>query len=61
MATKYKNRKDIVFISLAKIPQELKLFYLKRPLQYACRPNENVHECNAQWISTHFIVRKKGP
>tara|TARA_R110002126_G_scaffold58619_1_gene154530 strand:+ start:210 stop:986 length:777 start_codon:yes stop_codon:yes gene_type:complete len=64
MATNYKNRKDIVFISLAEdTPQELRTFLLKRPLQYAVVPNMKTYmnvTLQLNGFPTHFIVSKKG-
>ena len=64
MATKYKNRKDIVFVSLAEDgPTELKAFLIKKPLLYSVVPNLKTYMNTTLQINgfpTHFIVNKKG-
>ena len=64
MALKYKNRKDIVFISLAEdSPEELKAFLIKRPLLYSVVPNLKIYMNNTLQINgfpTHLIVNKNG-
>ena len=64
LVTQYKNRKDIVFISLAEdTPEQLRAFLIKKPLAYSVIPNmkkfmnETLH-LNA--FPTHFILNKKG-
>ncbi|MFV8361790.1 TlpA family protein disulfide reductase [Flavobacterium sp. ZT3P35] len=64
MALQYKNRKDIVFISLAEdSPEELKAFLLKRPLLYSVVPNLKTFMNNTLQINsfpTHLIVNNNG-
>lgn len=64
LAAQYKERKDIVFISLAEdTPEQLQTFLAKKPLNYSVIPNmkkymnETLH-LNA--FPTHFIINKKG-
>ena len=64
LASQYKDRNDIIFISLAEdTPEQLKKFLAKKPLAYAVVPNmkkymnETLH-LNA--FPTHFILNKKG-
>lgn len=64
LASQYKDRNDIIFISLAEDnPEQLKKFLAKKPLTYAVVPNmkkymnETLH-LNA--FPTHFILNKKG-
>ncbi|KLT71228.1 TlpA disulfide reductase family protein [Flavobacterium sp. ABG] len=64
LVSKYKDRKDIVFVSLAEDnPQQLKAFLTKRPLSYSVVPNMKIYmnetlELNA--FPTHFILDKEG-
>ena len=64
MVNQYKDRKDIVFLSLAEdTPEQLKVFLAKKPLSYAVVPNmkkymNEVLQLNA--FPTHFIVNKDG-
>ncbi|MEZ7499101.1 TlpA disulfide reductase family protein [Flavobacterium sp. Arc3] len=64
LASKYKDRKDIVFLSLAEdSPEQLKPFLIRKPLSYAVVPNMKTYmnltlQLNA--FSTHFIINKKG-
>lgn len=64
LVSKYKDRKDIVFLSLAEdTPEQLKVFLAKRPLSYAVIPNMKVYmnetlQLNA--FPTHFILDKEG-
>jgi len=64
MVNQYKDRKDIVFVSLAEdTPEQLKVFLAKKPLSYAVVPNmkkymNEVLQLNA--FPTHFIVNKDG-
>jgi peroxiredoxin len=64
MAMKYKDRKDIVFISLAEdSPEQLKAFLIKKPLLYSVVPNLKMYMNTTLKINgfpTHFIVNKKG-
>lgn len=64
LVDKYKDRNDIVFVSLAEdTPQQLKAFLTRKPLSYAVVPNmknymnETLH-LNA--FPTHFILDKNG-
>ncbi|WP_166923568.1 TlpA family protein disulfide reductase [Flavobacterium poyangense] len=64
LVSKYKNRKDILFVSLAEDnPQQLKTFLAKRPLSYSVIPNlkgymNETLQLNA--FPTHFILDKEG-
>lgn len=64
LVTKYKIRKDIIFVSLAEdTPEQLKTFLAKKPLSYAVVPNmknymNDILTLNA--FPTHFIVNKEG-
>ena len=64
LVEKYKNRKDIVFISLAEdTPEQLKMFLVRKPLSYAVVPNMKSYmnltlQLNA--FPTHFIINKEG-
>jgi thiol-disulfide isomerase/thioredoxin len=64
MAMKYKNRKDIVFISLAEdSPDQLQAFLRKKPLLYSVVPNLKTYMNRILQINgfpTHFIVNKNG-
>lgn len=64
LVAQYKDRKDILFISLAEdSPEQLTKFLSKKPLSYLVVPNmkkymnETLH-LNA--FPTHFILNKKG-
>jgi peroxiredoxin len=64
LVEKYKDRKDIVFVSFAEDnPEQLKSFLAKKPLSYSVIPNmknymnETLH-LNA--FPTHFIINKEG-
>ncbi|MEN2402184.1 TlpA disulfide reductase family protein [Flavobacterium sp. MC2016-06] len=64
LVSKYKDRKDILFVSLAEdTPEQLKVFLAKRPLSYSVIPNMKVYmnetlQLNA--FPTHFILNKEG-
>lgn len=64
LAAKYKNRKDIVFLSLAEdTPEQLKTFLARKPLSYSVIPNMKIYmnetlQLNA--FPTHFILNKEG-
>ena len=64
LVEKYKDRKDIVFISLAEdTPEQLKAFLTKKPLSYSVIPNMKQYmnqtlQLNA--FPTHFIINKEG-
>lgn len=64
LAASYKDRKDILFISLAEdAPDQLKVFLAKRPLAYAVIPNMKVYMNEALQLNsfpTHFILNKEG-
>ncbi|MEC4005857.1 TlpA disulfide reductase family protein [Flavobacterium sp. SUN052] len=60
----YKNRNDIIFLSLAEdTPEQLDIFLNKKPLSYLVVPNMKIYmnevlQLNA--FPTHFIVDKEG-
>lgn len=64
LVSKYKERKDILFVSLAEdTPEQLKAFLAKKPLSYSVIPNMKVYmnetlQLNA--FPTHFILDKGG-
>jgi peroxiredoxin len=64
LVEKYKNRKDIVFISLAEdSPEQLRPFLVRKPLSYSVVPNMKTYmnltlQLNA--FPTHFIINKEG-
>lgn len=64
LAAKYKDRKDILFISLAEdSPEQLKAFLARKPLSYSVIPNMKIYmnetlQLNA--FPTHFILNKQG-
>ncbi len=64
LVSKYKDRKDIVFISLAEdTPPELRNFLAKNPLSYSVVPNMKKYMNETLHLSgfpTHFILNKKG-
>ena len=64
LADEYKDRKDILFISLAEdAPEKLKPFLAKRPLRYSVVPNMKVYMNEALQLNsfpTHFILNKEG-
>jgi len=64
LADEYKDRKDILFISLAEdSPEKLKAFLAKRPLKYSVVPNMKVYMNEALQLNsfpTHFILNKEG-
>ncbi|MFH6995892.1 TlpA family protein disulfide reductase [Flavobacterium sp. FlaQc-48] len=64
LANEYKDRKDILFISLAEDSEEqLKVFLAKRPLKYEVIPNMKVYMNEALQLNsfpTHFILNKEG-
>ncbi|MFQ6603814.1 TlpA family protein disulfide reductase [Flavobacterium sp. C3NV] len=64
LADEYKDRKDILFISLAEdAPEKLKTFLAKRPLRYSVVPNMKVYMNEALQLNsfpTHFILNKEG-
>lgn len=64
LVEKYKDRKDIVFVSLAEdTPEQLKVFLARKPLSYSVIPNMKGYmnetlQLNA--FPTHFILNKEG-
>jgi peroxiredoxin len=64
LVTKYKNRNDIIFVSLAEdTPEQLKTFLAKKPLSYAVVPNMKVYMNETLTLNsfpTHFILDKQG-
>tara|TARA_R110000868_G_scaffold204071_1_gene452085 strand:- start:6602 stop:7375 length:774 start_codon:yes stop_codon:yes gene_type:complete len=64
LVDKYKDRKDIVFISLAEdAPEQLKVFLARKPLSYSVVPNMKTYmnltlQLNA--FPTHIIINKEG-
>lgn len=64
LADKYKDRSDILFVSLAEdTPQQLKTFLAKKPLSYAVIPNMKIYmneTLNLNAFPTHFIINKEG-
>ncbi len=64
LVSKYKNRKDIIFLSLAEdTPQQLKTFLAKKPLSYLVVPNMKIYMNETLHLNafpTHFILNKEG-
>jgi peroxiredoxin len=64
LVKKYKNRNDIVFISLATdTNQELEKFLTKKIFNYAVVPNQKsfiTETLNISTFPTHIIINKKG-
>jgi peroxiredoxin len=64
LVSKYKDRKDILFLSLAEdSPEQLKLFLSKKPLFYSVIPNMKIYmneTLNLNAFPTHFIINKQG-
>ena len=64
LVEEYKDRKDILFVSLAEDnPEQLKAFLARKPLSYAVIPNMKIYmnetlDLNA--FLTHFILNKEG-
>ncbi|WP_409416141.1 TlpA family protein disulfide reductase [Flavobacterium sp. PS2] len=64
LVEKYKDRKDILFVSLAEdTPEQLKVFLARKPLSYSVIPNMKIYmnetlQLNA--FPTHFIINKEG-
>ncbi len=64
LTEKYKDRKDILFVSLAEDnPEQLKAFLARKPLSYLVIPNMKIYmnetlQLNA--FPTHFILNKEG-
>jgi peroxiredoxin len=64
LVTKYQNRKDVAFISLAwDKPEQLNTFLLKKPFRYAVVANQSQfmgEELGIGVYPTHIIVDKEG-
>ena len=64
LVAKYKDIKDILFVSLAEdTPEQLKAFLAKKPLSYSVIPNLKVYmneTLNLNAFPTHFILNKEG-
>ncbi|MDP5202336.1 TlpA disulfide reductase family protein [Flavobacterium sp. DG2-3] len=64
LVAKYKDRKDIVFVSLAEdTPEQLKTFLARKPLSYSVIPNMKEYMNNTLQLNafpTHFILNKEG-
>jgi peroxiredoxin len=64
LVEKYKDRKDIVFVSLAEdTSEQLRVFLARKPLSYSVIPNMKTYmnetlDLNA--FPTHFILNKEG-
>ncbi|MCD0465856.1 TlpA disulfide reductase family protein [Flavobacterium sp. ENC] len=64
LVEEYKDRKDILFVSLAEdSPEQLKVFLARKPLSYAVIPDMKIYmnetlDLNA--FPTHFIINKEG-
>lgn len=64
LVEEYKDRKDILFISLAEdTPEQLKTFLGRKPLSYSVIPSMKVYmneTLNLNVFPTHFILNKEG-
>ncbi|MFH7005755.1 TlpA family protein disulfide reductase [Flavobacterium bizetiae] len=64
LAEEYKDRQDILFISLAEdSPEQLKAFLARKPLSYSVIPNMKEYMNEALQLNsfpTHFIINKEG-
>ncbi|WP_289661480.1 TlpA family protein disulfide reductase [Flavobacterium panacagri] len=64
LVEEYKDRKDILFISLAEdSPEQLKVFLSRKPLSYSVIPDMKEYMNNALQLNsfpTHFILNKEG-
>ena len=64
LVQEYKDRKDILFISLAEdSPEQSKAFLAKKPLSYAVIPDMKIYmneKLDLNAFPTHFILNKKG-
>lgn len=64
LAAKYKDRKDMVFVSLAEDnPEQLKAFLARKPLSYSVIPNMKEYMNDTLQLNafpTHFILSKEG-
>ncbi len=64
MVAKYKDRKDVLFVSLAEdTPEQLNEFLTKKPLSYVVVPNQKKYMNETLHLNafpTHFIITKDG-
>jgi len=64
LTEEYKDRKDIVFISLAEdSPEQLKAFLARKPLSYSVIPDMKIYMNESLQLNsfpTHFILNKEG-
>ena len=64
LTEEYKDRKDIVFISLAEdSPEQLKTFLARKPLSYSVIPDMKIYMNESLQLNsfpTHFILNKEG-
>lgn len=64
LTEEYKDRKDILFISLAEdSPEQLKAFLARKPLLYSVIPDMKVYMNESLQLNsfpTHFILNKEG-
>ncbi|MEL1253468.1 TlpA disulfide reductase family protein [Flavobacterium sp. DGU38] len=64
LVSKYKDRKDIVFISLTEdTPEQLKIFLARKPLSYSVIPDMKVYmieKLDLNAFPTHFILDRNG-
>jgi peroxiredoxin len=64
LVSAYKDRKDIIFMSLAEdSPEQLKTFLARKPLLYSVIPNMKDYMNEALQLNsfpTHFILNKEG-
>ncbi|MDQ6471854.1 TlpA disulfide reductase family protein [Flavobacterium sp. LHD-80] len=64
LVEEYKNRKDILFISLAEdSPEQLKTFLARKPLSYSVIPDMKEYMNESLQLNsfpTHFILNKEG-
>jgi len=64
LVANYKNRKDIVFVSLAEdTPEDLLAFLQRKPLSYSVVPNQKWFmnaKLNLNSFPTHIILNKEG-
>jgi len=64
LTEEYKDRKDILFISLAEdSPEQLKAFLARKPLSYSVIPDMKIYmneKLDLNAFPTHFILNKEG-
>lgn len=64
LTEEYKDRKDILFISLAEdSPEQLKAFLARKPLSYSVIPDMKIYMNESLQLNsfpTHFILNKEG-